>query len=136
MKPEIIQPADWPVSSVFAHGWEVPAGNRLCFLSGQTGTVRSTGEVPQGIEAQTTQAFANIRQLLAVRGLALSDIVRTTVYLLRQDDVEGFRSARTAALAGHRPASTMLFVNALSNPLHLVEVDVVAAGGALPGVRQ
>jgi enamine deaminase RidA (YjgF/YER057c/UK114 family) len=38
------------------------------------------------------------------------------------------RSAREAALGGHRPASTLLFVAGLVSPEVPAEVDVVAAG--------
>lgn len=122
-----MQPEDWPSSPAFSHGWEVSPASRIAFLSGQTGTARATGDVVPSIEAQTARAFANIKQLLATRGLGLTDIVRTTVYLVRAADVEGFRAARAAVLRDHRPASTLLFVNALSDPRHLVEIDVIAA---------
>lgn len=124
-----IEPSNWPTPTAYSHGIAVSGPSQLVFLSGQTGTDRATNAVPSRIEDQTQQAFKNIETLFREVGLELTDMVRTTIYLTRQEDVAGFREARTVALGGHRPASTLLFVSALSDPRHRLEVDVVGIRG-------
>ena len=58
----------------------VLTGN-LIFLSGQIAINPETGEMPDGIQAQTAQAIANIKAILAAKGATLSNVVKTTVYL-------------------------------------------------------
>ena len=58
----------------------VVAGN-LMFLSGQIAINPETGEMPAGVQAQTAQAIANIKAILAEKGATLDNVVKTTVYL-------------------------------------------------------
>jgi len=59
----------------------VECGN-LVFVSGQIPVNPATGEIVKGdIKAQTAQVFENIKAVLAQAGCALSDIVKTTVFI-------------------------------------------------------
>ncbi|MDR0866829.1 MAG: Rid family detoxifying hydrolase, partial [Candidatus Symbiothrix sp.] len=59
----------------------IKAGN-LIFLSGQLGINPETGEfVPGTVANQTEQVFKNIKAILAEAGLALDNVVKTTVFL-------------------------------------------------------
>lgn len=40
-----------------------------------------TGEIPEGIEAQTGQALRNVSAVLEAAGLSMSDVVKATVFL-------------------------------------------------------
>ena len=46
----------------------------------------STGEMPEGIEAQAHQALKNVKGLLDSQGLSFSNVVKTTVFLDNMDD--------------------------------------------------
>ena len=58
----------------------VETGNMI-FLSGQLPIDPKTGIMPEGIKAQTRQAFANIKAILAEAGYSVEHIVKTTVLL-------------------------------------------------------
>src|SRR4029077_18523714 len=57
-------------------------GQRLVFTSGQVGLDPASGKLVDGdVAAQTEQVFKNLSAVLRAAGLALADIVKTTVYL-------------------------------------------------------
>ena len=58
----------------------VETGNMI-FLSGQLPIDPKTGIMPESIKAQTRQAFANIKAILAEAGYSVEHIVKTTVLL-------------------------------------------------------
>jgi 2-iminobutanoate/2-iminopropanoate deaminase len=55
--------------------------NGTLYLSGQLPVDPGTGQMPEGIEAQTRQALRNLGAILAAAGLDFADIVKTTVLL-------------------------------------------------------
>ena len=56
------------------------AGNTL-YTSGQLGLIPATGELPQEVEAQATQALDNLKAVLNAAGMDFEDVVKTTVFL-------------------------------------------------------
>ena len=60
-------------------------GNTI-YTSGQLGLVPATGELPEGVEAQARQALDNLKAVLEAGGMALSDVVKTTVFLADMKD--------------------------------------------------
>jgi 2-iminobutanoate/2-iminopropanoate deaminase len=101
----------------------VRAGEWLV-VSGQLGLV--DGElVGGGVEAQTTQAIANLRALLEGQGAALEHVVKTTVFLRHMDDFETMNAAYVAAFGAHRPARSAVAVAGLPRGA-LVEVEAWA----------
>jgi 2-iminobutanoate/2-iminopropanoate deaminase len=60
----------------------IRTGN-LVFVAGEKGIDPSTGKlVPGGIDAETRQAFRNIRAILAEAGATLDDAVACTVHMI------------------------------------------------------
>ena len=110
----------------YSHGIEVDSPMRLLFGAGQTG-VDTDGRIGEGIEEQSRLTWRNIEGVLAGAGMEISDIVQVTMLLLSRDDLPTARAVREEVLAGHRPASTLLFVAGLAHPDWLIEVDFVAA---------
>ena len=51
------------------------------YISGQIGIEPKTGQIPEGIEAQTRQVFANIKAILKEANFSLEDVVSCDVYL-------------------------------------------------------
>ena len=49
--------------------------NGFVFASGQIPVNPATGEIPEGIEAQTKQVMENVKNLLAAAGASLDDVV-------------------------------------------------------------
>jgi 2-iminobutanoate/2-iminopropanoate deaminase len=56
------------------------------FCSGTAGIDPRTGEVADGIEAQTEQALRNIAVILEAAGASLADLVKTTIFYSDVDD--------------------------------------------------
>lgn len=101
----------------------VRAGDWLV-VSGQVG-IRDGALVSGGIQAEVTQALANVADLLAGEGAVLEDVVKTTVFLRHMRDYPLMNEAYVAAFGDHRPARAAVAVAEL--PLHaLVEIEAWA----------
>lgn len=59
-------------------------------------------------------------------GGALTDIVRTRLYILREEDAAGVMRAHGEVFGEIRPASTLIRIAGLVNPTYLVEIEVDA----------
>jgi 2-iminobutanoate/2-iminopropanoate deaminase len=96
--------------------------------SGQIGLRTDAGGpalVDGGLAAQARQALENVGALLAGRGLAWENVVKTTVFLTDMADYGEFNALYVEALGDHRPARSLVAVAGL--PLGaLVEIEVWA----------
>jgi len=63
-----------------AYSQAIVAGD-FVFVAGQGGKVPSTGEMLQGIEAQTRQALTNIASILKAAGTGLENATKVTVFI-------------------------------------------------------
>lgn len=96
----------------------------LLVVSGQLG-LRDGEMVSGGVEAETTQALANLEALLATEGAAMSDVIKTTVFLRHMRDFEIMNAAYVAAFGDHRPARSAFAVAELPR-VALVEIEAWA----------
>ena len=99
------------------------------FITGQmpfTGTANDS-PYPEGIEEQTQQVFANLRQVLQGIGLDLAHVVQARVFLRHfEDDYERMNAVyQTYFAPGRRPARTCVGVSGLARGAR-VEIDFVA----------
>ncbi len=78
---------------------------------------------------QTRKALENMRDVLRAGGSDLSDIVKITFYLTDIRHKPMVWEARKSLFGDCRPASTLVGVAHLVDPLALVEVDAVAYTG-------
>lgn len=95
------------------------------YASGQIPIDPATGNIPEGIEAQSEQAMRNVEAILAEAGLTTDNVVKTTVFL---SDMANF-AAMNAVYAAHfnepYPARSAVAVRELPKGV-LVEVEVIA----------
>jgi 2-iminobutanoate/2-iminopropanoate deaminase len=56
------------------------------FCSGTVGIDPDTGQMADGIEAQTEQALQNISSILNAAGASMNDLVKTTIFYADVDD--------------------------------------------------
>lgn len=87
---------------------------------------RTVGE--GDVVAQAEQVMANLVTTLRAAGVALTDVVKTTVYVAsaqRADLVAAWGVVR-AAFGDHDAPSTLLGVQVLGYPGQLVEVEAIA----------
>jgi 2-iminobutanoate/2-iminopropanoate deaminase len=121
-------PTELPVPATYSHAVAVPADAHIVYVAGQVGR-RSDGTIPKGIEAQTRVVFENLRCVLHSAGLALEDLVKTTVFLTDRADQTIFMSVRSEILGSNKPASTLVYVSGLASTEFCVEIEAVAARG-------
>ena len=94
------------------------------------GQVTAPGDIP----AQARQALANLRTALDVSGAAITDVLKTTVFVASSDraDLVAAWNEVAAAFTGHDAPSTLVGVTVLGYPGQLVEIEAVAVA---PGRR-
>jgi enamine deaminase RidA (YjgF/YER057c/UK114 family) len=109
----------------YTHAILVEGAERRLIISGQVG-LAVDGSVPTTGEGQVAQAFANLRAVLEANDMAITNIVKTTVFLTDRALLSAFRAARGAVFGDHAPASTLLFVAGLADPRFMVEIEAEA----------
>lgn len=102
----------------------IDIGN-LIFFSGQIPLNPETGEMPEGIEAQTKQALENVKGLLESQGLDFSHVVKTTVFLDNMDDFNTVNSIYAQYFVETYPARSAVEVGRLPKGA-LIEVEIIA----------
>lgn len=86
----------------------VRAGDWLV-VSGQIG-IKDGVLVTGAVEGELRQAFANMRMLLANAGADLTDVVKTTVFLLHMRDYALMNQVYAEEFGDHRPARSAVAV--------------------------
>lgn len=103
--------------------------NGFVYASGQLPIDPATGAFPEGgVKEQTRQSILNVKTILEEAGLALSNVVKTTVYLADMGDFAAMNEVYSQFFAQPFPARSAIAVKALPKGA-LVEVEVVAAKG-------
>ena len=102
----------------------IDIGN-LIFFSGQIPLNPETGEMPEGIDAQTKQALENVKGLLESQGLDFSHVVKTTVFLDNMDDFNTVNSIYAQYFVEPYPARSAVEVGRLPKGA-LIEVEIIA----------
>ncbi len=84
MVKEIINTSDAP-KALGPYSQAVKIDKSL-YISGQIAINPKTGEIPEGIEAQTHLVFSNIKSILDTAGYSLNDVVSCDVYIKNLSD--------------------------------------------------
>ena len=102
------------------------AGSFL-FISGQIGIDLASGAVAEGgVEAQTEQVLKNMAEVLAAGGLAMDDVVKTTVFLTRAEDFAAMNTVYRRHFSEPFPTRSTVVVAALARRGLVVEIEGVA----------
>jgi enamine deaminase RidA (YjgF/YER057c/UK114 family) len=126
MNTELAPAAIAAPAAHYAHGMLVPAGARLVFTAGVV-PIGPDGQVPEDLGAQAATVWANIAAILADAGMAATDIVSVTTYVVVGHDLATVMAARDTVLGAHKAASTLVYLPALARPEWKLEIAVVAA---------
>jgi enamine deaminase RidA (YjgF/YER057c/UK114 family) len=107
----------------------VLAGNQL-FISGTT-AMSASGEIIGNNDAyeQTRAVIKVIKEVLSTAGFAMSDIVRTRLFVTNIAKWEEYARAHSEAFDTIRPASSIVQVSRLVDPRLLIEMEVEALRG-------
>lgn len=102
----------------------IDAGPML-FISGQIPVIPATGEIPEGITAQTAQSIANVKAILAEAGLSIDNVVKTTVFLADISLFGEMNQVYAEHFTAPFPARSAVAVKELPKQV-LVEIEVIA----------
>lgn len=96
------------------------------YASGQIPLNPETGEMAEGITAQTRQSLANVKAILEAAGLTMANVVKTTVFLADMNDFAAMNEVYAQAFEAPFPARSAVAVRTLPKNA-LVEIEVIAA---------
>jgi 2-iminobutanoate/2-iminopropanoate deaminase len=102
----------------------IEAGGFL-YTAGQVGLDPLSGELAEGVEAQTHRVLANLQSVLAAAGLDLDDVVKTTVFLADMEDFTIMNDVYAEYFDEPYPARSTVQAARLPKDAR-IEVDVVA----------
>ncbi|MDE6048218.1 MAG: RidA family protein [Paramuribaculum sp.] len=102
----------------------IDLGN-MVFISGQIPVNPATGEIPEGIKAQTAQSISNIKAILAEAGLSISNVVKTTVFLADMSLFGEMNEIYGTEFTEPYPARSAVAVRELPKQV-LVEIETIA----------
>ena len=98
---------------------------QLVFMSGQLGIDPKTGDLAEGIVAQTHQSLDNIGAVLTALGLNYSHVVKTTVFVKDLDDFATVNEIYGSVFKDAPPARSCVEVSRLPKRA-LVEIECIA----------
>jgi 2-iminobutanoate/2-iminopropanoate deaminase len=102
------------------------AAGSMVFCSGQLGIDPASGELEQGVKAQTERSLLNLKALLASAGLGMGDVAKTTIFLANMADFAVVNEVYASRFAAPYPARSTVQVAALPKG-GLVEIEAIAA---------
>ena len=98
----------------------------LIFISGQIPVNPATGNIPEGIKAQTAQSIANIKAILAEAGISIDHVIKTTVFLADMSLFGEMNEVYGNEFTSPYPARSAVAVKELPKQV-LVEIETIAA---------
>src|SRR5215475_3363003 len=128
MMLELINPDDLPTPLTYTHV-VIASGSTMAFIAGQEPEDRQGNLVgPGDLAVQARQVFANLGRALAAGGARPEQVTKITIFVVRHrpEYLPVIEEARVALFGDHKPADTVVGVEALARPGYLIEVDAIA----------
>lgn len=122
-KRKVISTSQAP-AAIGPYSQAIRSGN-LLFASGQLGLDPASGNLVEGIEAQTRQALTNLQAVLATAGGSVANVVKTTIFLADMADFATVNAIYGEVFRHEPPARSTVQVAALPKG-GLVEIEVIA----------
>lgn len=98
--------------------------NGMVYTSGVIPVVPSTGEIPEGIEAQARQAIGNLVALLSEAGVPAENVVKTVVFIKNMDDFSKINAIYSEFFKTDCPARSCVEVARLPKDV-LIEIEAI-----------
>ena len=105
----------------YSQAWAVGA---FVFASGQIPVNPATGEIPEGIAAQTEQSCKNVAAIMEAAGVGMENVVKTTCFLADIADFVAFNEVYAKYFTS-KPARSCVAVKDLPKGV-LCEIEAVA----------
>lgn len=99
--------------------------NGFVYTAGQIGSDPKTGNLAEGIEAQTEQALKNLEAVLAASGSSMSHVVKSTVFLADMNDFAKMNEVYAKRVGSPFPARSTVQVARLPRDAK-IEIEMVA----------
>ena len=122
MKNPII--SDKAPAAVGPYVHAVDTGNMI-FCSGQLGIDPATGELVEGVEAQTKQSLINLGAVLNEAGYDYKDVVKTLIFLDDINDFTAMNEVYSEFFSEDKPARSCVEVANIPKGA-LVEIECIA----------
>src|SRR5262245_49348541 len=106
----------------------VASGSTLVFVAGQVAEDAQRNLVGAGdMTVQARQAFANVGCALAAGGARPDQVTKITIFVAQYRDeyLPAIEEGRVALFGDHKPADTLVGVQALAHPGCLIEVEAI-----------
>ncbi|HEV7611786.1 MAG TPA: RidA family protein [Steroidobacteraceae bacterium] len=115
-----------------SHYTDAVRHDNTLYISGVVGMDESNKLAEGGVVGQARQIFRNMQKIFdAVGGnIGFKDVLKVTVYMLNVNERSAINPVRKEFFGEHRPASTLVGINALALPGLQIEIEAVAA---IPG---
>ena len=105
----------------YSQAWAV---GDFVFASGQIPVNPATGEIPEGIAAQTEQSCKNVAAIMEAAGVGMENVVKTTCFLADIADFTAFNEVYAKYFTS-KPARSCVAVKDLPKGV-LCEIEAVA----------
>ena len=105
----------------YSQAWAV---GDFVFASGQIPVNPATGEIPEGIAAQTEQSCKNVAAIMEAAGVTMENVVKTTCFLADIGDFTAFNEVYAKYFTS-KPARSCVAVKDLPKGV-LCEVEAIA----------
>lgn len=99
--------------------------SQLVFTSGQLPINTKTGQMPEGIEAQTRQSLENVKAILEAAKTDMENVVKVLIFLKDMNDFAKMNEVYTQFFTGVFPARSCVQAARLPKDA-LVEIEVIA----------
>ena len=117
-----------PWERTYGYSRAVVAGRHI-YVSGTAPIMPDGADPPSDAYGQARRCLEIIIGALAEAGARAEDVVRTRVYLVRDEDYDEVFRAHAEVFSDVRPATAGLVVAALLDPRWLVEIEADAVVG-------
>ena len=105
----------------YSQAWAV---GDFVFASGQIPVNPATGEIPEGIAAQTEQSCKNVAAIMEAAGVGMENVVKTTCFLADIADFVAFNEVYAKYFTS-KPARSCVAVKDLPKGV-LCEIEAIA----------
>lgn len=102
----------------------ISIGN-MVYTSGQIPLNPETGEMAEGIEAQTRQSLENVKAILEAAGLGMDKVVKTTVFLSDMNNFAKMNEVYKEYFITNYPSRSAVEVARLPKDA-LIEIEAIA----------